>query len=189
MKTAQILLALAFVTALSFSCKKEDANPTNGTSGTVTNPEGVADITLTAGGQEFKLNGPAGWASAGGTKYIGANQNGNNLKTFAAYFNIDELPSVTTSYTLVADALDTDPNHITMHLVEITPGTPATLTEWNSDTTSGTLTLVVEGKKVTANLSGITLKAGQGTVGYTNGNTGAFSNDGNLTGTIVFYKE
>lgn len=187
MKTIKTTLTILFIAFLTISCDKGDDSP-----GLVPNPtqggEGIADITLAAGGQEFKVNGPCGWASAAGVKYIGANQSGNNLKAFSTYFNIQDLPSQTTSYVLVEDVQDTNPNHITMNLTEIIPGTPATLKEWSSINTSGNLTLVVEGNKVTANLSGIVLKAGTGAVGYNNGNVGAFANNGTLSGTLTFYK-
>mgnify|MGYP003495286437 CR=1 FL=1 len=34
----------------------------------------------------------------------------------------------------------------------------------------------------------IVLKAGTGAAGYTNGNVGAFANNGTLSGTLTFYK-
>lgn len=147
---------------------------------------GSADITLTAGGQQFKVIGPCGWAVAGGANYIGANHQGNNLKTFAAFFNISQLPTVTTTYTLVEDETDTNPTHITMNISEISG---STLTGWNSKNTSGSLTLVVNGNTVTANLSGITLYPETNHGFYTNGNTGAFANNGALSGTLTFYRE
>jgi hypothetical protein len=102
---------------------------------------------------------------------------------------ISVLPTQTTTYTLVADELDTEPNHITMNITEMTTGTSPKITEWNSSNTSGILTLVVEGTKVTANLTGIVLKAGTGATGFINGNIGAFASNGTLSGTLTFYKD
>lgn len=187
MKTIKTTLAILFISLITISCDNNDNNPV-GAPVPAPSGVGVADITLTVGGQQFTIDGPCGWASAGGVKYIGANQSDNNLKVFSTYFNIQELPAQTTTYVLVEDDTDTDPSHITMNLTEIIPGTPPTLIEWSSINTSGTLTLVVEGNKVTVDLTGIVLKAGTGASGYTNGNVGAFANNGTLSGTLTFYK-
>lgn len=185
--TKQTFTAILFLacTTLLTACDKEEKNPTPSGTPSPTQQDGVADITLTAGGEEFKLTGPCGWASAGGTHYIGANHATNSQRVFAANFNIDVLPSVTTTYTLVQDYLDTDPTHITMNITEIAGDT---LTEWSSSDSSGSLTLVVEGNKVSVNLAGITLTAQTNSGFFVNGNVGNFANDGSLTGTLVFYK-
>ncbi|MEO8234974.1 MAG: hypothetical protein ABI549_06130 [Flavobacterium sp.] len=85
-----------------------------------------------------------------------------------------------------ASSTHTNPNHTTMSIGELTG---STLTEWFSKDTSGTLTLVVDGNKTTANLAGITLYPYQGNPIFSTGNTGAFANNGALTGTLVFYKQ
>lgn len=150
--------------------------------------EGIANIILTAGGQEFKIVGPCGWASAMGVNYIGANHESNKLRVFAANFNITKLPTVTTSYTVVeGSSADADPTHIAMSISEIS-GNNTILTSWSSKATSGKLTLTVSGNKVTADLAGITLYPQTNSGFYTNGNTGAFANNGALTGTLTFYK-
>lgn len=181
-KTVVTYALLLFFSALTVSCDSSNddssAIPTPGV--------GSADITLTAGGQEFKVVGPCGWAIAGGANYIGANHAANSNRVFSAYFNISTLPTVTTTYTLVESVSDTDPTHITMNITEING---STLTEWSSKTTSGTLTLVVNGNTVTANLAGITLYPQTSSGVFTNGNVGAFANNGALTGTVTFYRE
>ncbi len=182
-KKGLLYVVTTMLSVLMFSCDKDDNN--GGVAPLAQSPAGVADITLTAGGQEYKINGPCGWAVAAGMKYIGANQADNNLKTFSSYFNIDALPTVTTTYTLVEDSSDTDSTHITMHITEISGNV---LTAWNSKTTSGILTLVVEGNKVTANLAGITLYPETNPGVFTSGNVGAFANNGAMTGTLTFYK-
>jgi hypothetical protein len=180
MKTLeQVLIILMVSSAAIFGCSKDE------TTTPVTPTAGTADITLTAGGQQFKVKGPCGWASAGGTNYIGANQESNNLRTFSAFFNIKTPPSTTTTYVLVDDALDTDPTHIAMSISELSG---SKLTEWSSGDTSGKLTLVVSGNKITANLSGITLQPTTNAGFYTSGNVGDFANPGVLTGTLTFYK-
>jgi hypothetical protein len=178
MKTLTQALLILIVSSAVISCGNDGATPSTPTTGT-------ADITLTAGGQEFKVKGPCGWASAGGNNYIGANQESNNLRTFSAFFNIPTPPSATTTYILVDDALDTDPTHITMSISEISG---SKLTEWSAGNTSGKLTLVVSGNKITANLSGITLQPATSAGAFTLGNVGAFANPGVLTGTLTFYK-
>jgi hypothetical protein len=179
MKTLTQIFIILIVLYAAMACgKTETATPATPTAGT-------ADITLTAGGQEFKIKGPCGWASAGGTNYIGANHTDNNLRTFSAFFNIATLPSTTTTYILVDDALNTDPTHITMSISEISG---SKLTEWSAGNTSGKLTLVVSGNKITANLSGITLQPATSAGAFTLGNVGAFANPGVLTGTLTFYK-
>lgn len=171
------------ITLFTISCSKDDNDETS-TETNTTNSEGEANIILTAGGQEFKLKGPCGWAVAGGVNYIGANQSDNQLRIFSADFNISELPTETTTYTLVEDVFDTDPSHITMNISELAG---SKLTEWSSKNTSGKLTLTVEGNKITANLEGIILYAQTDSGLFTNGNTGAFANNGVLTGTLTFY--
>lgn len=176
-----VCLFTCLVTLLFVSCGGDDDNSSETSGGA-----GEANIVLTAGGQEFKVVGPCGWAVIGGVNYIGANQSDNNLRTFSSFFNISELPDATTTYTLVEDDSDTDPAHITMNISEISG---SKLIEWSSKDTSGKLTLVVEGKKVTANLSGIALYPQTNSGAFTNGNTGAFANNGALTGTLTFYKK
>jgi hypothetical protein len=180
------ILFYALIVMFSVLCVScDNAEDSNNDSPPTTNDVGTANIILTAGGQEFKITGPCGWASAAGANYIGANQSDNNLRAFSTYFNIAALPASTTTYTLVGDSNDTDPTHIIMNITEIS-GT--TLISWNSKNTSGTLTLVVEGNKIIANLEGITLYPQTSSGAFTNGNTGAFANNGVLTGTLTFYK-
>jgi hypothetical protein len=168
------LILFAMIIGMFTACDKDDNNAP-----TYVAPQGVADITLTTtGGTEFKIAGPCGWAVAGGLNYIGANHATNNLKVFAATFNIPVLPTTTTSYTLVDDSSDEDPTHITMSLTEIVDGG---FREWTSFDGSGTLTLVVEGNKVTANLAGINLEKGSG-------NLAPYNQNGALTGTLKFYR-
>ncbi|MES2557376.1 MAG: hypothetical protein V4604_14575 [Bacteroidota bacterium] len=180
---AQKLILFFAMIAIITACNKDNAAPSSGN-----NPppqeEGSADVTLTAGGSEFKVTGPCGWASAGGTNYIGSNHATNNLRTFSAYFNIENPPTQTTTYILVDDGLDTDPTHITMGISEISGNT---LTEWHSTDASGTLTLTVVGNTITADLSGIVLSPQTNSGFFTNGNVGAFANAGTLSGTLVFY--
>lgn len=159
------------------SCKKDEKKPTSTT--TPPTEEGSANITLTlTNGQLFQLSGPCGWAVAGGANYIGANHSSNSLKTFSTYFNIPELPSQTTTYTLVDDQFDTDPTHITMNITEIIG---SSWIEWTSTDVSGSLTLVVQGNKVTADLSGITLEGGSS-------NASPYNANGTLSGTLTLYK-
>ncbi len=165
---------------LSFCSAKKEPEPENQTG------EGKADITLTAGGEQYKLKGPCGWASAGGTRYIGANEASNSLKTFSAFFNLENPPSKTTTYTLVGDSFDEDPAHITMNITEMKNGG---MFEYTSTSSSGKLTLEVSGKKITAKLDGITLKPTTQNMVYKSLNTGAFSQPGTLSGTLEFYVE
>ncbi len=187
-KNTMYCLLIAMLSLLSVSCSGGDDDAPN----TTTPGVGSADITVTAGGQQFKVVGPCGWAAAGGSNYIGANHATNSLRIFSSFFNITELPTVTTTYTLVDSETDTDPTHITMNVSEVinaTATTPNTLIEWSSKDTSGTLTLVVNGNIITANLAGITLYPYNGVGIYANGNVGAFANNGALTGTLTFYRE
>jgi hypothetical protein len=180
-----LYVMIAMFSALCISCDNSDNSDDGDNEPSPTTEEGTANIILTAGGQEFKITGPCGWASVAGTNYIGANQSDNKLRTFSSYFNIAALPASTTTYTLVEDSNDTDSTHITMNITEIS-GT--TLISWISKNTSGTLTLVVDGNKITADLAGITLYPQTQSGFFTNGNTGAFANNGVLTGTLTFYK-
>ncbi|REG92914.1 hypothetical protein [Flavobacterium aquicola] len=177
---------IIMLSILSISCDKGDSDDNDNNNSGQTPSAGTAAIILTAGGQEFKIAGPCGWANAAGANYIGANQSDNNLRTFSSYFNITQLPEKTTTYTLVEDSSDTDPAHITMNITEIS-GT--TLIEWSSKNTSGNLTLVVDGNKITADLAGITLYPQTDSGFFTNGNTGNFANNGVLTGTLTFYRQ
>lgn len=162
--------SLAVISSLSFmtSCKK-DSEP----------KEGTADITLTFGGQQIKIVGPCGWAVAGGVNYIGANDANNSLRVFETSFNITSLPTSTTTYTLVADQFDENPNHVWANITEIQN---STFIEWSSSDLSGNFTLVVDGDKFTVNLAGITLDAGDS-------NVSPYNADGTLTGTLEFYRE
>lgn len=181
---------IAFFGLLTVSC--DSNNDDAPAPAPIPSPQaGTADITVTAGGQQFKVVGPCGWAAAGGANYIGANHAANSLRTFSSFFNITQLPTVTTTYTLVDDETDTNPTHITMHVSEIVPAngsTPAKLIEWTSKDNSGTLTLVVNGNTVTANLAGITLYPYDGVGIYANGNVGPYAGNGIMSGTLTFYR-
>ncbi len=173
-----VLIVCTALLTLSFCTKKNDPEGQS--------QEGKANITLTAGGEQYKIQGPCGWASAGGTRYIGANDAASSLKTFSTFFNLENPPKQTTTYTLVADQFDEDPGHITMNITEIKNGG---LFDYNSTNTSGKLTLVVSGKKISVNLDGITLKPTTESMIYKSLNTGAFSQPGTLSGTLEFYVE
>ncbi len=180
MKNLIFLFLPLFIT---LACRNDDRNNAEEENA----QPGTAAITLTASGEAYKITGPCGWATVAGQRYIGANDSGNSLKTFSTYFNIDELPAVTTSYILVKDMNDTDPAHIWMNISEIRGGG---LFEYTSNNSSGILTLKVEGKKVTVDLSGIVLQPTTGPSGaFTSLNTGAFSHPGTLSGNLVFYKD
>lgn len=193
MKTIVFILLLAVVL---LACKKKDKDQQNDptplsttTGGSTTGgpvQTSVATITVTSGTKTTTLSGPCGWAVAGGVKYIGANDQANNKRVMEASFNIQDLPAQTTTYTLVAyDVNDTDPAHVSMSFTEISGNS---LLQWSSGSTSGNLTLVVTGNKVTVDLSGITLKAQTNSGFYTNLNTGEYANPGVLSGTLTFYK-
>lgn len=170
-----VFIALSLSASVLMACKKDDKKPATTTPAA---QEGQADITLTlTNGQLFQLNGPCGWATSMGVNYIGANHAANNLKVFEATFNLTELPSQTTTYTLVDNQFDEDPTHIWMTLTEIMG---SSYVEWTSHDASGTLTLVVDGNHVTANLNGITLEAGS--------NAAPYNASGVLSGTLSLYK-
>lgn len=158
------------------ACDKDDDNNAGGSN---TPPAGVANITLTTtGGAEFKLNGPCGWAFAGGVGYIGANQEGDALKTFSVDTNLTALPTETTTYTITDDVLDEAPNKITMHFTQFSG---SSFTSYDGFVGSGTLTLVVNGNEITADLSGIDLEA-------ETGNPAPYNVDGTLSGALKFYR-
>lgn len=191
MKTiVSILLVLVMVSSCKKKTPAEEAETpvVASTTSTTSTPAqvSIANVTVTSGTKTTTLSGSCGWASAGGVKYIGAQDQVNSLKALEASFNIQNLPSQTTTYTLVAyDMNDTDPTHVSMSFSEQINGG---LLEWSSIATSGNLTLVVSGSKVTVNLAGITLKAQTNSGFYTNLNTGEYANPGVLSGTLVFYK-
>lgn len=190
------IVSILLLAVVLLACKKKDKDqqkdptPLTTTSGgsTTSGPvqTSVATITVTSGTKTTILSGPCGWAVAGGVKYIGANDQANTKRVMEASFNIQDLPAQTTTYTLVAyDINDTDPTHVSMSFTEIIGNG---LLEWSSISTSGNLTLVVTGNKVTVDLSGITLKAQTNSGFYTNLNTGEYANPGVLSGTLTFYK-
>lgn len=180
MKTTKwILIVSTALLTLSFCTKKDEP-------GEEQTGEGKADITLTAGGEKYTIKGPCGWASAGGNRYIGANDGSNSLKTFSVFFNLENPPTQTTAYTLTGDMMDEDPGHITMNITELKNGG---MFEYTSTSSSGKLTLEVSGKKITVKLDGITLKPTTESMIYKSLNTGAFSQQGTLSGTLEFYVE
>lgn len=174
----KFLFLIAFSALALMSCKKDEKKKPSSTTTPVTE-EGEADITLTlTNGEVYQLSGPCGWATAMGVNYIGANHSSNNLKTFSTNFNIPELPSQTTTYVLVDDQLDEDPTHIWMNITEFSG---SSWIEWTSHDASGSLTLVVQGNKVTADLNNITLENGSS-------NASPFNANGTLSGTLTLYK-
>lgn len=150
-----------------------------------TGGSGKGEITLSAGGEEYKISGNCGWAAAGGAKYIGLQDANNPLKTFSIFFNVEDIPKSTTSFDLVADVLDEDPKHVTMNITEIKGGS---MFEYRSTDASGKVTLEVNGNSVKVNLNGVKLKPTTTNPIYTSLNTGAFSKEGTLKGTLIFTK-
>ena len=193
-ETMKAILSILSIIVMFGSCKKktpaeETETPvvTSTTSTTSTPAQvSVASVTVTSGTKTTTLSGTCGWASAGGVKYIGAKDQANSLRILEASFNIQDLPAQTTTYALMAyDVNDTNPAHVSMSFSEQRNGG---LLEWNSVSSSGNLTLVVSGNKVTVNLAGITLQAQTNSGFYTNLNTGEYANPGVLTGALTFYK-
>lgn len=191
-KIGFILTAALIITALACKKKKETTTPPTSNSSTSTTTTGApvqvsaATITLTSGSKTTTITGSCGWATAGGVNYIGAHDTNKELRIFEATFNIQDPPAQTTTYTLTAyDVNDTNPAHVSMSIAEqIGNG----LLEWDSSNSSGTVTLVVTGNKVTVDLSGVTLAAQTNSGFYTNLNVGDYANPGVLTGTLTFYK-
>jgi hypothetical protein len=190
MKTTFLILIIATTYWLFSSCKKKGTNTvqttTQSSNVSPSNPTPVANVIVTAGGQNFTLNGACGWAVAGGVHYIGAQDATVGTRALEIDFNVDELPTQTTTYTIVQnDYTNTNPTEVSISIAEITGNT---LTSWKSSATSGTLTVVVTGNKISIDLSAIVLDPEQPSSFYTNGNVGAFSQSGIMSGTLTFYK-
>ncbi|MES2131234.1 MAG: hypothetical protein V4506_02730 [Bacteroidota bacterium] len=193
MKTTALILSILVIL---LSCKRKSKEETNDpvvssattTTSTTSTPSqvSVASITLTSGAKTITVSGTCGWATVAGINYIGAKDQNKSLRVLEASFNIQSLPSQTTTYPLVAyDVNDTDPTHVSMSFSEqIGNG----LLEWTSTSASANLKLVVSGNKVTVDLAGITLQAQTNSGFYTNLNTGDYANPGVLSGTLTFYK-
>lgn len=189
-----LLLVVVFSTSL-IACKKKKESTTTTSSGggtttsapTPTTGVSVANITVTTGSVTTRLTGPCGWAVAGGVNYIGANDQTLTQRAFAINFNIPNPPSQTTTYSIVASASNngTSANIVDMSFAEIAGNSSLA---WNSSNSSGSVTLVVSGNKVTVNLSGITLTAQTNSGFFTNLNVGELAKPGVLSGTLVFYK-
>ncbi len=192
MKKIAFIFSITLILTASACKKKSETTTTPTPSSTTTTTTGApvqvsaATITVTSGAQTTTITGSCGWASAGGVHYIGAHDQNKNLRIFDATFNIENPPAQTTTYTLVAyNVNDTDPTHVSMSISEqIGNG----LLEWDSSNSSGTITLVVTGNKVTVDLSGITLPAQTNSGFFTNLNTGDYANAGVLSGSLTFYK-
>lgn len=186
---SKLSMIMVFAIVLMLGCSKKEIE--DATDETIVASAGTADITLKAGNSTFKLIGSCGWAVAANVKYIGAKHTDNNLRVFSANFSIDELPTKTTTYTLVeSNANDKDVTHVSMSITQLTGNK---LFSYVSSNTSGKLTLVVDGNKVTANLSGITLQPTILTdiqkLMYTSENVGDFANAGALSGTLTLYRK
>ncbi len=191
-----LLLAMVVSTSL-IACKKKNESttttPTSTSGGTTTSSPtpttgvSIANITITTGSVTTKLTGPCGWAVAGGVNYIGANDQTLTQRVCAINFNISNPPSQTTTYSIVASASNngTSANIIDMSFAEIAGNSSLA---WNSTNSSGSITLVVSGNKVTVNLAGITLAAQTNSGFFTNLNVGELAKPGVLSGTLVFYK-
>lgn len=185
-----LLLALALQ-----GCKKKDKDqqndpaPVSTTTGgsTTSGPSqtSVATLTLTSGTKTTTLTGTCAWSNTTiGRRYITAQNQNRSLRVLHVPFNIQSLPTQTTTYSLVTyDANDTDPTHVFMSFSEqIGSG----YLSWYS--TSGNLTLAVTGNKVTVNLAGITLQADTVQSGLTNLNVGEYAKPGVLSGSLSFYR-
>lgn len=192
MKTIVCVLSLA---AVLVACKKKDKDPQNDptpvsttTGGSTTSgpsQTSLTTVTLTSGTKTTTLTGSCLWSNTTvGRRYITSQDQNKSLRVLHIPFNIGALPSQTTTYSLVTyDANDTDPTHIFMSFTE---QVGSGYFSWYS--TSGSLTLVVAGNKVTANLAGITLKADTVQSGLTNLNVGEYAKPGVLSGSLTLYK-
>ena len=180
-------LFLILTIACSLSCKNKNTTSTP-TPTPAAIPPGIADVTVTSGSATTKLNGPCGWAAGVNSNFIGANDNALIKRILSINFNIPNLPSQTTTYKLVAssDNDGTTANIVSMSFTEISGN--SNLLSWDSISTSGNVTLVVSGNKVTVNLAGITLKSQTNSGFFTNLNVGELAKPGVLSGTLIFYK-
>jgi len=173
--------------------KKENTTPASTNSGsntstpTPTTGVSVANITVTTGSVTTLLTGPCGWVVASGVNYIGANDQTKTQRAFNINFNFPNPPSQTTTYSIVASSSNDGINTsiVDMSFTEIAG---SNLLSWSSTNTSGSITLVVSGNKVTVNLAGITLKAQTNSGFFTNLNVGELAKPGVLSGTLIFYK-
>jgi hypothetical protein len=191
MKTTVFILSLALVLQ---ACKKKDKDqpndptPVTTTGGSTTSGStqtSIATVSLTSGTKTTTITGSCLWSNSSvGRRYITSQDQNKSLRVLHIPFNIPALPAQTTTYSLVPyDANDTDPTHIFMSFTEqIGSG----YLSWYS--TSGSLTLVVAGNKVTANLAGITLEADTVQSGFTNLNVGEYAKPGALSGNLTLYK-
>jgi hypothetical protein len=183
-----ILSVLVMCSACKKKTKEEPETPvgsstTSTTTGT--NPASAATVSLTSGTKTTTLTGSCLWSNSSvGRRYITSQDQNKSLRVLHIPFNISTLPTQTTTYSLVPyDANDTDPTHIFMSFTE---QVGSGYFSWYS--ASGSLTLVVSGNKLTANLAGITLEADTVQSGFTNLNVGEYAKPGALSGTLTFYK-
>jgi hypothetical protein len=187
------IISVLSILIMFSSCKKKtpaeetekpvSSSATSTTSGS--NPASVASVSLTSGTKTTTLSGSCLWSNSSvGRRYITSQDQNRSLRVLHIPFNVSTLPTQTTTYSLVPyDANDTDPTHIFMSFTEqIGSG----YFSWYSK--SGSLTLVVTGNTLTANLAGITLEADTVQSGFTNLNVGEYAKPGALSGSLTFYK-
>ena len=187
MKTLKNTFAI-LLAVLTLSCSKDEETTTPKQQ---TSPAGTADLKITAGQANKTIVGTCGWSTAQGVNFVAAKDNSNSTRVLNINFNIPTPPSETTTY-IIKSASDnsTDPKHVKMSFSEIVGNT---LFEWNSNTAiqlflNKQLKVVVEGNKLSIDVNGISLKAQTDAGLFTNGNVGEFAKNGELSGTLIFYK-
>lgn len=173
-----ILVCIALVASTTFySCDKDTTTttPNNNNNNNNNAQQGKGYVTLVCNGQTFTIAGNCNYSSPGMAIVIADSNNNANVVTF----NLDGgLPTATKTYTLVDVASSGD--NLSMSFTRFPSS--GTMNDWETKDGAGTLTMTVEGNKITCTFSNIPM---DGSDIY---NPEALIGEGLCSGSFTLYK-
>lgn len=149
------------------------------------NTEGLGNIKIKSGTATTEITGESVWETIIDESFLFLSDQTNTNRGLIISFNVSHPPTRTTTYKIVENASEEDPNQIDIVFSEYkTVNNKISLLQWSSTDQSGELTLVVNGDKVTANLDGIVLKPRLISTGFDSLNIGEYAKPGTLYGSF-----
>lgn len=174
-----LMLALS-VSLIACSCNKPESSTPTGTNNTGnnngnTNPQqGTGSITLTCNGTTLTNAGNCNYSSVADCIVVADANKSQNVFTL----NLDGgLPTSTKTYTIVDDAVGTE--KASMSFVQFPEGK---MIDWESGDITATVTLTVEGNKITCSFKDIPLEPA---IMY---NPDELNHQGTCSGSFTLYK-
>lgn len=143
-------------------------------------------VQVKSGSAITKIDGDCTWETIIEDSFIFLTDKTITNRALIISLNLSEMPTETTTYTIVGDPYDEDPLHIDLTFSEyITQNNKTKLLQWNSTNESGEVTFVVDNDKISVNFNDIVLAPRLESIGFESLNVGEYAKPGVLSGNIT----